>query len=83
MTKSKQNLLNFTLHELEEIVTANDLKPFLAKQIFEWIYKKRVSSFEEMTNVSKVNIEFLKTNFYFCELKLKLKQIDKFDETTK
>jgi len=35
MTKSKQNLLNFTLHELEEIVTANDLKPFLAKQIFE------------------------------------------------
>lgn len=80
---NKQNILNFTLQDLEQIAIDNNLKPFLAKQIFDWVYKKRVDSFKEMSNISKTNIEFLENNFYFKKLSLKIKQFDNVDSTTK
>lgn len=79
----KTNLLGLTIQELKTIAIQNDLKPFLAQQIYDWLYKKRVDNFKEMTNVSKKNIEFLQNNFYYETLKIKIKQIDPIDETTK
>ena len=34
-------------------------KKFKATQVFEWIYKKRIISFDEMRNVSKETIKDL------------------------
>lgn len=79
----KENLFNYTLEELKQLALDNNLKPYLAKQIYDWLYKKRVSSFDEMTNISKVNLEFLKKHFYFRPLKVTIKQVDPIDETTK
>ena len=39
------------LIELEEFVRSRGVPAYRAKQIADWIYKKRVSSFEAMTDV--------------------------------
>ena len=38
-------------------------KPFRAKQIMEWVYRHKIQSFDEMTNVKKSFIEQLKNDF--------------------
>ncbi|MDE5617697.1 MAG: 23S rRNA (adenine(2503)-C(2))-methyltransferase RlmN [Ureaplasma sp.] len=79
----KQNILNFTLEELSDFLVVNKFKKFNAIQIFQWIYKKRVDSFNEMTNLSKTLISFLNENFEFYTLNVKKFQLDPVDETTK
>ena len=49
----KQRLLGCELEDLIDIVLAEGLPKFTGKQLADWIYKKRVNSFEEMTNLSK------------------------------
>lgn len=45
-------LQDFTLSELTDYLTANySVKPFVAKQIFEWLVKS--ADFDDMTNISK------------------------------
>ena len=46
------------LKELKKIFTGD--KKFKAVQVYEWLYKKRISKFDEMRNVSKLTIEQLK-----------------------
>ena len=46
-------LLGMTLQQLKEVVAALGLPAFTAKQLAEWIYGKRVSDFDAMTNLSK------------------------------
>lgn len=47
------NVYGLTKKELEESLISINEKPFRATQIFEWIYKKGVNKFEEMTNIKK------------------------------
>ncbi len=42
-----------TVSEIEEFVVGIGEKPYRAKQIFEWVNKKLVTGFDEMTNLSK------------------------------
>lgn len=61
----------------DEIVTwlaSNDIKSFKATQIFEWLYDKRVNSFDEMTNLKKEFIELLNENFFFGSIEIVKKQ---------
>lgn len=51
--------------ELQHFVVAAGEKPFRAKQINEWLWKKGVGSFEEMTNVSQSLREKLSNAFSF------------------
>jgi 23S rRNA (adenine2503-C2)-methyltransferase len=44
-----------TFDELQEVVLECGLPKFAAKQIADWVYKKRVSSIDEMTNISVAN----------------------------
>ena len=45
-------LLGKTLAELQTIAIEAGLPRFFGKQLCEWIYRKRVTSFEQMTNIS-------------------------------
>ncbi len=49
----KEKLLGKTLEELKEAATACGLKSFVGKQLAEWLYAKRVSSWDSMTNIGK------------------------------
>lgn len=55
----KKKLLGLTLDELKILVTDISLPSFIAKQLADWVYKKRVVSFDEMLNISKTNREKL------------------------
>lgn len=50
---STESILGKTLPELQEIVIGAGLPAYTARQITDWLYKKNVSSVEEMTNLSK------------------------------
>ena len=43
---------------------------YRASQVFQWLYVKRVKSFEKMTNLKKTLTKFLSENFKIDELKL-------------
>ncbi|KOA77445.1 23S rRNA (adenine(2503)-C(2))-methyltransferase RlmN [Clostridium botulinum] len=59
-----KNILDFNLEELKNWMAENGESKFRAKQIFEWIYKKAIFNFDEMTNISKASKEKLKNSFY-------------------
>jgi len=59
----KENLFGKTLSELQEIVIKIGLQKFVAKQLTDWMYKKRIRSFEEMHNLSKQTREKLAESY--------------------
>lgn len=62
--------------DLEEYFVNIGEKKYRALQVFEWIYRKEVLSFDEMTNMSKDIREKLKNDFYFNKLAIIKKQED-------
>lgn len=72
-----RNIYDVSLEELEEYFIKYDGRKFRAVQIYEFLYKKRVSSFDEMTNIGKNVREQLKKDFTFDKIKIVIKQEDK------
>ena len=70
------NIYNYTIKQLEEYFINKNEKKFKAIQVFEWLYRKRVTSFDEMTNIKKDVINYLKEDFKFEEIKLLTRQED-------
>ncbi|MBO7279866.1 MAG: 23S rRNA (adenine(2503)-C(2))-methyltransferase RlmN [Bacteroidaceae bacterium] len=59
MENCKMKLLGMTLPQIKESITAAGMPAFTAKQIADWVYKKRVRSIDEMSNISIKNRERL------------------------
>ena len=59
----KKPLLGLTLEELQVIAADNGMPRFTAKQMAQWLYEKRITDIDEMTNLSKVNRDKLKANY--------------------
>ena len=68
------NIYDLELIELETFLINNNGKKYQASQVFEWLYKKRVSEFNLMTNLSKNVISLLENNFSTARLKIVKKQ---------
>lgn len=49
----KENLFGKTLTEITDSILLLGLPKYTGKQICEWIYQKRVDTFEDMTNIAK------------------------------
>ena len=60
---SKEILFGKTLTELKGICADLKLPGFTAKQISEWLYKKEISTIDEMTNISKKNRDLLSEKY--------------------
>ncbi len=58
-------------------------KKFRAKQMYEWMHKRLVRSFDEMTNLSVAFREMCKTEYEFTALKLVREQESRLDGTKK
>lgn len=56
-------LLGKTLTELQEVALSVGLQKFAGKQLAEWLYVRRVCSFDEMTNISLKGREALKARY--------------------
>jgi 23S rRNA (adenine2503-C2)-methyltransferase len=59
----REHLFGKTLEELKDLSVKLGLPSFTGRQLAEWLYKKEVSSFEEMTNLSLKARALLKENY--------------------
>jgi 23S rRNA (adenine2503-C2)-methyltransferase len=60
---SSKLLLGKTVEELKQIVGDLGMPKFTAHQVSDWLYKKRVSSIDEMTNLSLLHRNRLKESY--------------------
>ncbi|ART76299.1 23S rRNA (adenine(2503)-C(2))-methyltransferase RlmN [Sutcliffiella horikoshii] len=70
----KPSIYSLQLHELEEWLLSIGEKKFRTTQIFEWLYQKRVTSFEEMSNLSKSLRDKLEETYALTTLKTIVQQ---------
>ena len=77
-----KNIKDYNLEELKQELNSIGEKPFRAEQIFKWIYQDKVTSFDEMTNLSLELREKLKQNYSLCIFNI-LKRQESSDGTIK
>lgn len=65
MDNSSRNIRQASLQDISDFLTSNGEKAFRAKQIWQWIWQRGVTDFEEMTNLSRTTRELLNRNWYF------------------
>lgn len=68
------NIYGYTIEMLEDYFISNNEKKFKATQVYEWLYKKRVTSFNDMNNIGKTVIDKLSSDFTMDKLVLLAKQ---------
>lgn len=71
-----QNIYGYSIEDLEKYFESIGEKKFKATQVFEWLYKKRVTSFDDMTNIKKDVITKLKADFSIDQLHIIDKKSD-------
>ncbi|MCR5053319.1 MAG: 23S rRNA (adenine(2503)-C(2))-methyltransferase RlmN [Lachnospiraceae bacterium] len=82
MIKMK-DIKSLSKEELKEYIESIGEKGFRADQIFRWLHYDTVTSFDEMTNLSKALREKLKSEAYIADAKIHDCQISKTDGTRK
>ncbi|MBO8155289.1 MAG: 23S rRNA (adenine(2503)-C(2))-methyltransferase RlmN [Bacillaceae bacterium] len=73
----RDSIYSLTFEEMKEWVREQGEPAFRASQIYEWLYVKRVDSFEKMTNLPKGFREKLKDSFSITTLKTIVQQTSK------
>ncbi|MBP2076360.1 23S rRNA (adenine(2503)-C(2))-methyltransferase RlmN [Oceanobacillus polygoni] len=74
---SKTSIYGLTYKQLTEWLVERGEKRFRADQVWNWLYKKRISNFSEMRNVNKDTIELLEENFVLHTLGEEIRQESK------
>ena len=65
-----RNIYDYSLSNLTDIMLELGYKKFAALQVYDWLYKKRVKSFDEMTNIKKELVNYLKENYTIGTLEI-------------
>ena len=76
-----KSIFDLKLEDLTSYLEDNGYSKFVSKQIYDWIYKKRVFDFDKMSNIKLELREQLKKDFDISMLKLVRRQTSK--ETNK
>ncbi len=79
----KHDIKSLNQKELEEVLVSMGEKPFRARQIYQWMHIKHVTTFDEMTNLSAGLKEKLKNNCELTVLKQQIVQRSELDGTAK
>ncbi|MFN5294568.1 MAG: 23S rRNA (adenine(2503)-C(2))-methyltransferase RlmN [Flavobacteriales bacterium] len=82
MERPKTDIRTLSLDELTLFFEANGEKKFRAKQVMEWLWKKSVTRFEDMTNLSAATKELLAAHYNLQGITLVDQQISS-DKTIK
>ena len=78
----KQNIRSLSKEELTTLFLEKGEKAFRAKQVYEWLWKKGVTTFDEMSNLSLPLREMLNDNFAINAVGVAEKQVSS-DRTIK
>ncbi len=76
-------ILNFTVKELETVMIEIKESKFRAKQLFEWFHKKRVWNYDDMLNLPLKLRDNLKQTYPIAPLKIVEKYTSNIDGTIK
>ncbi|SMG24175.1 23S rRNA m(2)A-2503 methyltransferase [Marivirga sericea] len=79
---SKKDIRKMSIDAIAKDLTESGEKAFRAKQIYEWLWVKSASAFEEMTNLSKNLREWLDENYCINRITIASKQLSS-DRTIK
>ena len=63
-----QSLHGMNLEELSQLLSEEGEKPFRAKQIFHWVYERKVCDWDQMTDLNKALRAKLKEKFSLCSI---------------
>ena len=50
---ARRSVLEMSREELEEVITAAGLPPFRARQLWRWVWRHGLTSFDEMSDLGK------------------------------
>jgi len=78
----KKNIKDYNLDDLKQVFLDMNEKSYRAEQVFKWIHVENVTSFEEMTNLSKELREKLDNNFTLGCFNI-IKKLESIDGTKK
>lgn len=70
-----RTIYDFDLKQLEEMLAVYGQKPYRARQMYSWLYRKRVLSFDEMTDLPSSLIAQLKEQYVIMPVKEISRQI--------
>lgn len=73
----KESIYGLTLDQLTAWLVEHGQKKFRAAQIWDWLYKKRVTEFSQMKNLNSDCIDLLEENFILQTLQVAIKQESK------
>lgn len=79
----KTDIKSLTFEQLNNEVRRLSLPSFRTKQIYKWLHESGVSSFDEMSNISKQLREKLSDNYYISSCCIENKYVSKMDDTVK
>lgn len=71
----KKSIYGLTLDQLTTWLVENGQKKFRAAQVWDWLYKKRVTNFADMSNINKECVQLLEENFVIETLEQSVKQV--------
>ena len=64
------NIYDLTIEEMEEYFLSLGSKAFHAKQLFSWLYEKRIEDYKEITDIKKELVEKIVSEYSFNKLKI-------------
>ncbi|HEX7065528.1 MAG TPA: 23S rRNA (adenine(2503)-C(2))-methyltransferase RlmN [Bacillales bacterium] len=70
----KESIYGLTYEQLKDWLLEHGQKKFRATQVWDWLYKKRVTAFSEMANVNQDCIDLLEDHFAIQTLNEQIKQ---------
>lgn len=70
-----KDIFHYTLEALTQRFVAKGFKKYNAKQVYDWIYKKKATSFDDMSNLSKNLRAYLNEYYTIGSLKVDTRQI--------
>lgn len=79
----KTDINSLTYEKLNSVIEELGQPTFRAKQIYTWLHKYGVTSFDEMTNISKQLREILADKYFISTCEIEDKYTSKIDDTVK
>ncbi len=64
----KKDIRELDLNAIKTFCLDNEMKPYVSKQVYSWLWNNSCSSFDEMSNLSKKNREIFDESYYINKI---------------
>lgn len=83
LNMNKKNILDYTIEQLSQIEELKNEKSYRTKQIYDWLHKRNVSTFDDMNNIPKNIRDNLANSYFIGGLNMDLRRVSSIDGTEK